>query len=174
VARVEGRFRTGTVSFSATLAGKAISLPPSCQAAVAHQLFGAACTFTPTIPGTYVFSAIYSGDSSAAGSTRTVSDQVTAPTTTRVSISPSRAQRGQKVTITATVRPIPDGGNVDFQLGSWPRDSSICSLVPVNASGQATCSFTPSRDDTDTFGATYSGDALYGGSHGSNNDRHEG
>jgi hypothetical protein len=79
----------------------------------------------------------------AIGADTVVAAAVTAPTTTRVSISPSRAQRAQ--------------------AGSG-----------ASGGGQATCSFTPTRDDTDTFGASYSGEALYGGSHGSDNDRHDG
>src|ERR1019366_7667082 len=108
--------------------------------------------------------ATYSGDGTYAGSFNTVNQTVTTPlttTNTNVVSSGSASVAGSPVTFTATVTPIPDGGNVAFSGGGI----TTCGSQSIDGSGVATCTTTAlSAGANQTITATYSGDGTYAGS----------
>jgi len=71
------------------------------------------------------------------------------PTTTTLSATPSPANVGQQVTLTANESPATPG-SVDFKNGATDLGS-----VSVDASGKATTTFTPSGAGTDSLTATF-------------------
>jgi len=145
----------GTVTFSD--GGGAL-----CSAAALSS--GQATCTTAALPvGSDMVTATYSGDADYAGSSGTTTVVVSPlATTTAASVTPSSAQVGQPVTVTATVSPTPDGGTVTFSDGG----GALCSAAALS-SGQATCTTAALPVGSDMVTATYSGDADYAGSTGS-------
>jgi hypothetical protein len=90
-----------------------------------------------------------------------------APTVTKVSSSSNPSAAFQTVTYTATVTPVPDSGAISFS------DNGIqiagCTTEPLDTSGRATCSTTPSGLGTHQITGVYSGNTDYGPSFGTNN-----
>src|SRR5579884_1161072 len=83
-------------------------------------------------------------------------------TSTGLSSSPNPSLVGQKVTLTATITPVPDGGTVRF---TDPGTTIAgCGRVPVNSNGRATCRKILTAVGRHHVQAIYSGDARYQGS----------
>ena len=115
--------------------------------------------------GTKSITAIYSGDTTFAGSTSAVLSQVInkANSTTNVTSSPNPSSSGQAVTITATVSPQFSGtpsGSVNFKVGSTNLGSATLS------SGVASINVTSLPTGTDTITATYTGSTNFNKSSG--------
>ncbi len=89
------------------------------------------------------------------------------PTITLVTVSPNPAVVGQSFTVTATVIPLGVGtptGNVNISIpGATPASAN-----PALVGGVASATFTSSTPGVLTVTATYSGDANFTGSTGSN------
>jgi Bacterial Ig-like domain (group 3) len=116
-------------------------------------------------PGSHAVTAMYSGDADNAPSTSAVfSEQVTAPTKTKVVTSGSPSQVGQAVTFTATVSSkfgsVPNGEVVSFYdkttlLGTTPLSGGVASLT--------TSSLSVGKHSIE---AVYSGDTTFESSEG--------
>ncbi|HEY1522802.1 MAG TPA: Ig-like domain-containing protein [Solirubrobacteraceae bacterium] len=83
-------------------------------------------------------------------------------TSTGLSSSPNASLVGQQVRLTATVNPVPDGGTVRFTDPGTTITG--CGAVPVNTTGQATCTTTFTVMGSHQVQAFYSGDASFTGS----------
>ncbi len=66
---------------------------------------------------------------------------------------------GSPLALTATVSPVPDGGNVTFSVSQGATVLSVCTApVDVNTTtGTASCSFTPGSGGTYSVSASFSG-----------------
>jgi Bacterial Ig-like domain (group 3) len=121
----------------------------------------ASYTTTPTqLPaGTQSITAVYSGDSTHAGSTSPVFTQTVnkATTTTALTSQPNPSTAGQSVTLTATVSATAGtpAGNVQFKAGRTILGTASLS------SGVATLNYTFTQAGTFTIQATYQGSANY-------------
>ncbi|HLI51980.1 MAG TPA: Ig-like domain repeat protein [Thermomicrobiaceae bacterium] len=152
----------GTVAFTSD--GSPI---PACSAVPVDTTTGfATCTTSAdTQPGSDAIVATYSGSSDgafAASTSNTLYEQVRAPSSVTLTISPNPAQVGDQVTYTASVSPVPDGGTLLFTDNGDQMPS--CDSVPVNTTtGQATCvvTYTQARLGDQDIAATFSGDLTY-------------
>jgi Bacterial Ig-like domain (group 3)/FG-GAP repeat len=122
-------------------------------------------TSYPTL-GNYNVTATYSGDTNFLGSSSSALSETVnqAPTTTSVTSSTSSPKAGTPITFTATVKPAPDLGTVDFTDDTRPIAN--CGSVEPNAQGVATCTYTFTTGGDQFIYATYSGSDNYGGSTG--------
>jgi hypothetical protein len=156
---------TGTVGFQvdgATIAAcPAVTLPAS-----------AVCTPPPLPIGSHTIVAAYSGDTDYLVRGAAITGyQISGRTSTvTLAVSPtSPAEAGAAVTFTATVigdtSGIPPTGTVRFAAGALDPIAG-CDRVPVNGSGQATCTTTALPAGVLGVVATYSGDAVYAPSNG--------
>ncbi len=133
-----------------------------CAAAPVSTTSGtASCTSsTLTSTATDQLSVTFNGDTQYASSSgSTTLTPGPAPTTVTLTADPATPSALSSTTLTATVRPTPDGGDVAFSDG----DSYVsgCGDEPV-VDGTASCpTSTLSAPGTDTFSATYLGDADY-------------
>jgi hypothetical protein len=149
----------GTVAFTeggTTLAG---------CGAVALSGGKAGCAVTFTTAGGHTVTATYSGTAAFARSSGQLSGTVAArtPTTTTTALATSAgATAGAPTTLTATLRPAPDGGTVAFTDGGVTLTG--CGAVPVSA-GKATCTATLAAG-SHTLKASYAGTANYATSAG--------
>ncbi|MGH2916976.1 MAG: Ig-like domain repeat protein, partial [Solirubrobacteraceae bacterium] len=146
----------GTVSFAS--GATTIS---ACSSQTIDVNGKATCTIDWTA-GTYAFTASYGGDGAYAGSTSSpVGETIDrASTSTGLTSSANPASVGDKVTYTATVSPVPDGGTVSFSDAS--SGISGCGSQPVSGSdGTATCVTTYSSVGTDQVTAAYAGNGDY-------------
>jgi hypothetical protein len=120
-------------------------------------------TTTYTATGTFLITAVYSGDINNIGSTSTAVHQIVkalpVATTTVVTTSGSPSLINQPVTFTATISTtdgsIPNGETVTFYDGA--------TQIGTNATAGGTASFTTSSLSvkSHTIKATYAGDAMY-------------
>lgn len=112
---------------------------------------------TSLTTGTHSLTAVYSGDSNFSGSTSTpVSASVgLTQTTTTLAASPTTANAGQSVTLTATVTPSGATGTVAFQEGG----NTIGSGTLTN--GTATFSTASLTGGSHSIVAVYSGDTKF-------------
>ncbi|MGW0174578.1 beta strand repeat-containing protein [Rhodococcus sp. NPDC003322] len=139
---------TGTVEFKdgATVLG---SSPVTAGTATLSHTFTA---------GTHSITAVYSGDSTHAGSTSAASavevSEAVVDTTTALTV-PATAKNGTAVDLTATVDPAAATGTVEFKDGATVLGSS-----PV-VNGVATLNHTFTTDGTHSITAVYSGDATH-------------
>lgn len=78
-------------------------------------------------------------------------------TKTEVAASSSEVFRGETVTYTATVAPVPDGGTVAFDDGAGNPATTECAAQSV-IGGKAACTVTYAGPGIYSTGATYSGD----------------
>ncbi|MFG2194198.1 Ig-like domain repeat protein [Streptomyces sp. NPDC048639] len=119
--------------------------------------------------GSHNISATYSGDASFTGSSDTDTHTVNkASTTTAVTSSPDPSVSGQSVSFTATVTPTSPGagvptGNVTFVITNGV--TTLTSTGALNGSGVATVT-APLSAGSWTVTATYTGDANFNGSTG--------
>jgi DNA-binding beta-propeller fold protein YncE len=140
---------TGTVTFS-------IGATVLCTATLPET----SCTTSVSATGSQTVTATYSGDTNNCGGSTTFNLNVSTPTTTTVSANPHPICLSAPTTLTATVSPAPDGGTVSFSIGS--STISTCTSQTVDpATGEATCTFTPTTRGPQIVGAQYSGDATY-------------
>src|SRR6202522_1712276 len=145
-------------------------------------------TYTPSgtdAPGSYTFSAAFSGDTNYSSSSSSQTSNFTinsATSTTGVTSSPNPSTYAQQVVFTATING--ENGNVKGRITrngvkqhvitgtvSWSANTG-CGTTAVTSGnpGVATCttsSATRLPVGNDTVTATYSGDANHGGSQGS-------
>ena len=153
----------GTVAF--TDGGSTIT---GCGSVAVNTSTGeATCEQAYTSTGSHQIQAVYSGDANFAGSGSTTLTQTvsTTSTTTALQSSPNPSLPEQQVTYTATVSPIPDGGTVAFTDGV--TTISGCESVAVNTTtGVASCQVTYPASGSHSIEADYSGDTLFGTSHG--------
>jgi hypothetical protein len=92
-----------------------------------------------------------------------VSAELVVATTTVISSSVNPSVRGQAVTFTAAVNPVPDGGTVAFTDGGVVIPG--CAGVGIDvATGRASCQSSRDSAGGDSISATYSGDANFQGS----------
>jgi hypothetical protein len=155
------------VSFSVSFDGRPSVPVPSCQNLLLHADISP-CLFTPpgtSGPGTYTFSASYSGDANYVAASGSASVNALEATTLSLRL-PASPRKGSAMTVSATVGPVPNSGTVAFVV-QGPRGKvslpSSCSAAALQA-GVATCTFTPSLDGTYTITAVYSGSTLYAAS----------
>jgi hypothetical protein len=115
--------------------------------------------------GGHAITAVYSGDPNFVGSSQTIIEQVTAPTThkataTALLASANPVAAGQAVTFTATVRdPAGTGtptGTVTFLLGNL-----VVAKVKLDANGQAHLTGFFAGKGTFTLKAVYNGDTSF-------------
>jgi hypothetical protein len=126
------------------------------------------------VAGGHVITAVYSGDPNFAGSTQTITEQVKASTTRKVTTvllaSANPVAAGQPITFTATVRdPAGTGtptGAVTFFLGNV-----AVAMVKLDAKGQAHLTGFFTSKGSFTLKAVYSGDALFAASSQSLNEQ---
>ena len=158
----------GTVSFSATLGGNPVAtLPASCTGASLSS-GSATCTLTPTVAGTYAFTANYSGDSSYGSSSGTGSVAVSAavvtppPThTTIIQTAPfsNSTTPTKSSSFTDTLTTTGNTGAVRFTTTTAPPGSTggirVSSTGVVTTTGALSVgSYTASGTDSDSSGDT--------------------
>ena len=156
----------GTVNFTATLGTSPVSLPAACTGADLSS-GKATCIFTPASPGSYSFTAGYSGDSNYTTSSGTGPLSVAASgvlTTTTLSISRSPVTYGNeaKATFTATVTGTSGSlptGTVSIKSGS----TSLCSTTTLTETTASSVTATCSLTNTEEPAGSYSVTAVYGG-----------
>jgi len=128
----------------------------------------AVLNFTSLAVGSDSLTAVYQGSPILAGSTSNTVTQVVHPgSTTTVTSTPNPSAPGQNVTITATIGPAgppTPTGTVGF--ASNGTEISGCGAVTLTSARTAVCATSSLPVGTDTIVATYSGDANYGPSSG--------
>ena len=152
----------GTVAF--TDGGSAIS---GCESVAVDTTTGeATCHATYPSTGSHPIQASYSGDALYGASAGNLTQVVaTTGTTTALQSSENPSLPGRQVTFTATVSPVPDGGTVAFTDGVTTITG--CESVVVNTTtGVASCQVTYPASGSHSIEADYSGDTLFGTSHG--------
>ncbi|MBM4791730.1 Ig-like domain repeat protein [Streptomyces sioyaensis] len=152
---------TGTVTFDFGDGTAPVTAPTSSGlASVAH-------TYTGTSGSPYTLTATYNGDPNYTSSSGTDPQTVNkAATTTALTSSPDPSVVGQLMTVTATVASIAPGagtptGTVTFDFG----DGTPTATAPLSG-GVATVTHTSASSSPYTLTATYSGDANYTASSG--------
>jgi hypothetical protein len=147
---------TGTVVFmngSATLATKTLS--------------GGTTTFTTSslTVGSYNLTAVYSGDSTFAGSTSNLLAQTVgkASTTDQLTVSPSPATSGQTVTLTATLAAVAPGGGTPGGTVTFLDGTTTLAMVRLSG-GVATFQTTGLAVGTHSLSAVWHGDSNFFGS----------
>jgi hypothetical protein len=136
---------------------------------IAVNSSGVAAFITSSLPvGALSITAVYSGNTTFAGSTSTaVTEMVTAgtsvtATTTTLTASPSPLLDRQPVTLTATVSPAPSGtpnGTVVFYSGT-----TLLGTATLSSSGVATLTLSSLVVGTDSITAAYSGNSGFAAS----------
>jgi N-acetylneuraminic acid mutarotase len=149
VATVTGNSPTGTVQFKDGVAN--LSGPVTVVQGAAQLSTTALIT-----AGTHAITAVYSGDAFNAGSASSVLNQIVTQTTAQVGVSasPSNAQPGQPVTLTATVTGVSPGGTVQFRVNGINVGSPVAVI-----NGVASLIITSLPAGSDSITAVYSGDA---------------
>ncbi|MFI1304089.1 Ig-like domain repeat protein [Streptomyces sioyaensis] len=152
---------TGTVTFDFGDGTAPVTAPTSSGlASVAH-------TYTGTSGNPYTLTATYNGDANYTASSGTDTQTVNkAATTTALTSSPDPSVVGQLMTVTATVASVAPGagtptGTVTFDFG----DGTPTATAPLSG-GVATVTHTSASSSPYTLTATYSGDANYTASSG--------
>jgi hypothetical protein len=116
--------------------------------------------------GPHSLQAIYSGDTTYAGSTSpSIVVVVTAPTVTTLTVSPSTSVfRGQAVTFTATVTPTTPTTPLPTGTVTFFDGPTVLGTVPLSATGQAVLTSANLAIGTHLISATYGGDSNFLGS----------
>jgi hypothetical protein len=178
---------TATVSGSAGTSTGQVQFQVSTDGGATFTTFGSPVTliggsatspsYTPALPGTYYFQAVYSGDTNYTGN---YSDNTSEPlavnkanSTVVTQLSDTTITIGGSVTDTATVSGLAGTptGSVQFQVSTDGGNTftTFGSLVTLNASGAATSvEYTPVSPGTYYFQAVYSGDTNYTGNYSDN------
>ena len=155
----------GTVDFSATLNGTAITLPSNCTG-VAVSAGVASCTFTPAAGGTLAVSASFSGDSADSSSTGTSSESISSSISTSVTMSDNAGSilQGSQLVFTAVV---------SAADGSTPAGSIAWTVTPHTAFADSFCTSTTFDSTTDVATCTvntYLDNSNGGGDDGDGHD----
>jgi hypothetical protein len=153
-AKVSGSDGGGTVAFSDG------SHPVNGCGAVALGTSGSAsCLDVAPVAGAHSFQAAYSGDASSAASSsaRLVITVARAPTSLKLTATPTRVAPKKPVVLSAVITPSGVSGRVTF---SWKGGSCAASLV----ASRARCTVRFARAGTYPVSASYPGGANYRGS----------
>ncbi|MCD6141607.1 Ig-like domain repeat protein, partial [Candidatus Bipolaricaulota bacterium] len=140
----------------------------------------ASCTYTFDAAGSYSITVEYSGDDNYTSSDNKASpySQAVNPADTSVTVDSSQdpSVTGQPVTFTATVEASGDGsgtptGTVTFYKGDTTTGTPICTDVPLNNAGKASCTTALNAADADAsnhidISVEYSGDSNFNSSTG--------
>jgi hypothetical protein len=143
---------TGTVTF--TVDGDPVGSPVALAGGTASS---------PAVSGlergSHVVVATYSGDASRGISTTgpVTFEVARQATTTTVAVTPAAPRRGEEVTFTAAVAPVPDGGTVRFSVDGSPFGAPVAVAGGV-ATSPPTTALTAAGH---TVSAAYSGDDRF-------------
>ncbi len=159
-----------SVTFTATVSGGS-STPTGtvgfvdgtttlCSAVTLSSSGVATCTTSALTAGTHTITANYSGDSSHASASSSVTQTVNKlASNVAVGSTPNPSTSGQTVTITATVTGSSGTptGTVNFLDGT----TALCSSVALSGAGTATCSTSSLSTGAHTINVNYSGNTTY-------------
>jgi hypothetical protein len=154
---------SGVVSFRAR--GMTI---PACHAIAVNPSTGTAtCTTSFLGGGSYPIRATYSGAPLFQGSQAPALTQIVltagqpGQTPTKVSLRSSarRALTGQRINYTATVKPVPDGGTIEFFANNKPING--CAALHLSNTGHASCHAAFGTVGARTIQAAYTGDNRF-------------
>jgi hypothetical protein len=163
------------VTFTATVG------PSTATGTVAFSVDGAVAGSAPIVGGQATFStsamavgahpvvAIYSGDAVYLGSasatlTQTVGPQLRQTSTVVTSNRVPSASLGQRVTFTATVRPLTGTGTPTGTVQFSIDGAAVSGVLPLNAQGTASYSTATLAAGNHNVIATYGGSAIFAGS----------
>jgi hypothetical protein len=119
-------------------------------------------SFSPTAPGDRSATVLISDNAPDSPQRITLSGTGTEATSATLS-APQSPTAGSQIVLSATVKPIPDGGTVAFADNGNPVTG--CQSQPVNTTtGTASCSLSYTSAGNHTVTASYGGDAAFGGS----------
>ena len=108
-------------------------------------------------PGKHSIVAVYSGNANYMASATIAEITIVETTTLILDSSANTSAKGQPITFTASINPVPDGGTVQFQ----DNGVNIGNPVSLNASGQATYILLSPDIGTHSITAKYSGSANF-------------
>ena len=157
---------SGTISFTVKNNATNANVAGVCASTTVNATtLTASCSTNALNAGSYSISASYSGDTNYATAATTTATQTVnqLPATLHLTSSVASPTVGQSVTFTASVTataitPIVPSGNVVFTINGV---AATCTVAPLNASGQTTCTTTSLIAPADNVTATYAGDANF-------------
>ncbi len=126
----------------------------------------ASLTTSTLIVGSHPITAVYGGDTTYAGSTSPIVNQVVnkADTTTALISSVNPSTVGQAVTFTATVTAVAPGSGTPTGTVNFFDGATNIGSAPLNGSGQAALTTSALTQGTHPITATYGGDVNFNGS----------
>jgi hypothetical protein len=143
----------GDFSAGGVACGTSVPANSSCKLTV---------SFSPTAPGARSATVVISDNAPDSPQRITLSGTGTEATSATLS-DPQSPIVGSQIVLSATVKPIPDGGTVAFADNGSPIAG--CQSQPVNTTtGTATCSLSYTSAGSHTVSAGYGGDAAFGSS----------
>ena len=155
---------SGSVAVTATRSGST----KSCNIASLTAGSGS-CNLTLDSVGTWTVNAVYAGDASFNGSSKSATQIVEkVASTTNASVDPAPSVRGQPVTVNVTVAKTGAGsgilsGTVSVTASRTGSSDKTCTVADIS-SGSGSCTLTPDAVGEWTVSAVYSGSASFEGS----------